>query len=106
MRRYGEPCKDQEPLLPLEFCSDCIIATRGYDFWEGQACSGFTRITARQIAQPPRGDLCHQAPTPAVARKPLVSYRINRQLMEWTGRAPGGAKLQFRITGNHERDIP
>src|ERR1700726_2625371 len=43
MRRYGEPCKDQEPLLPLEFCSDCIIATRGYDFWEGQACSGFTR---------------------------------------------------------------
>ena len=68
MRRYGEPCKDQEPLLPLEFCSDCIIATRGYDFWEGQACSGFTRITARQIAQPPRGDLCHEAPTPAVAR--------------------------------------
>jgi len=83
MRRYGEPCKDQEPLLPLEFCSDCIIATRGYDFWEGQACSGFTRITARQIAQPPRGDLCHQAPTPAVARKPLVSYRINRQLSGW-----------------------
>src|SRR5262245_48499066 len=27
-----------------------------------EACSGFTRVTARQIAQPPKGDLCHQAP--------------------------------------------
>jgi hypothetical protein len=34
-------------------------------------------------AQPPRGDLCHEAPTPAVARKPLVSYRINRELSGW-----------------------
>jgi NADH:ubiquinone oxidoreductase subunit D len=23
--------------LPRQFCSDCIIATRGYDFREGQA---------------------------------------------------------------------
>jgi hypothetical protein len=36
MRRYGELSKDQEPSLPHEFCSDCIIATRGYDFREGQ----------------------------------------------------------------------
>jgi hypothetical protein len=36
MRRYGEPSKDQEPLLPLQFCSDCITATRGYHFREGQ----------------------------------------------------------------------
>src|SRR5258708_27003299 len=35
MRRYGEPSKDQERLLPHQFCSDCIIATRGYDFREG-----------------------------------------------------------------------
>jgi len=35
MRRYGELSKDQEPLLPHQFCSDCIIATRGYDFREG-----------------------------------------------------------------------
>src|SRR5262249_14714755 len=27
-----------------------------------EACSGFTRVTARRIAQPPRGDLCHEAP--------------------------------------------
>jgi hypothetical protein len=35
MRRYGEPSKDQERLLPLQFCSDCITAMRGYDFREG-----------------------------------------------------------------------
>ncbi len=34
--RYDDLSKDQEPLLPLQFCSDCITATRGYDFWEGQ----------------------------------------------------------------------
>jgi hypothetical protein len=28
---------------------------------------GFTHVTARRIAQPPTGDLCHEAPTPAVA---------------------------------------
>src|SRR5262245_50021746 len=39
MRPYGELSKDQEPLLPRQFCSDCIIATRGYDFREGQGSS-------------------------------------------------------------------
>jgi hypothetical protein len=33
-----------------------------------KACSGFTRVTARQIAQPPKGDLCHEAPALPVAR--------------------------------------
>ena len=33
-----------------------------------EACSGFTRVTARRIAQPPKGDLCHEAPTHAVTR--------------------------------------
>jgi hypothetical protein len=32
-----------------------------------EACSGFIRVTARRIAQPPIGDLCHEAPTRAVA---------------------------------------
>jgi len=36
MRRSGELSKDQEASLPHQFCSDCIIATRGYDFREGQ----------------------------------------------------------------------
>ena len=34
--RYGELYKNQEPSWPHQFCSDCIIATRGYDFREGQ----------------------------------------------------------------------
>ncbi len=33
-----------------------------------EACSGFTHVTARRIAQPPYGDLCHEAPALAVAR--------------------------------------
>ena len=33
-----------------------------------EACPGFTHITARRIAQPPKGDLCHEAPTHAVTR--------------------------------------
>ena len=33
-----------------------------------EACSGFTHVTARRIAQPPTGDLCHEAPTHAVTR--------------------------------------
>jgi hypothetical protein len=33
-----------------------------------EACSGFTHVTARRIAQPPIGDLCHEAPTHAVTR--------------------------------------
>src|SRR5229473_1549702 len=37
-----------------------------------EACSGFTRVTARRIAQPPTGDLCHEAPTPCgYPHKPL-----------------------------------
>src|SRR5438552_3431983 len=36
MRRYGEVSKDQEPSLPHQFCSDCIITTGGYDFRKGQ----------------------------------------------------------------------
>ena len=33
-----------------------------------EACSGFTRVTARWIAQPPIGGLCHEASTRTVAR--------------------------------------
>jgi hypothetical protein len=36
MRRCSDLSKDQERLLPIQFCPDCIIATRGYDFQEGQ----------------------------------------------------------------------
>src|SRR6202048_125678 len=33
-----------------------------------EACSGFTHVTDPRIAQPPTGDLCHEAPTHAVTR--------------------------------------
>jgi len=47
-----------------------------------EACSGFTHVTARRIAQPPIGDLCHEAPAHAVTRISR-GYRINRQLSGW-----------------------
>jgi hypothetical protein len=46
MRRYGELSKDQEPSLPHQFCSDCIVATRGYDFREGQV---YGAVVARRF---------------------------------------------------------
>src|SRR5260221_10685329 len=48
-RRYGEPSTDQERLLPHQFCSDCIIATRGYDFREGQGLLRELLPTAARI---------------------------------------------------------
>jgi hypothetical protein len=41
-----------------------------------EACSGFTRVTARRIAQPPIGDLCHEAPT-RTSRWPIAT-RVNK----------------------------
>jgi hypothetical protein len=35
-RRYDGPCKELGPSSPSQSCPDCIIATRGYDFREGQ----------------------------------------------------------------------
>jgi Integrase core domain len=34
--RYLGRCNDPEPSSRRQFCPDCIIATRGYDFQEGQ----------------------------------------------------------------------
>jgi hypothetical protein len=36
-----------------------------------EACSGFTHITARWIAQPPDGDFCHEASLPTRAARQL-----------------------------------
>src|SRR5208337_5166147 len=33
-----------------------------------RTCTAFTQVAARRIAQPPIGDLCHEAPTRAVTR--------------------------------------
>src|ERR1700732_2939031 len=63
------PFRRAEPTTPADRAGahiDCFPASRRIVTFE--ACSGFTRVTARRIAQPPTGDLCHEAPTHAVAR--------------------------------------
>jgi hypothetical protein len=40
MRRYDDPYNDLGPSSPHQSCPDCIIATRGYDFREGQVYLG------------------------------------------------------------------
>ena len=41
------------------------VGVRTFNF---EACSGFTSITARRIARPPKGGLCHEASFRTVAR--------------------------------------
>jgi hypothetical protein len=42
---------------------DCFPA-HGIRIVTFEACSGFTHVTARRIAQPPTGDLCHEVSNP------------------------------------------
>src|SRR5260370_12378188 len=49
-----------------------------------EACSGFTHVTACQIAQPPHGGLCHEASaSPGTRSSPLPPTRRYRH-------TPGG----------------
>lgn len=48
-----------------------------------EACSDFTHVTARWIAQPSKDGLYHEAPIRQLPSEPLVSYQINRQLSGW-----------------------
>jgi len=48
-----------------------------------EACSGFTRVTARRIAQPPKVAFVTRLQPSGYPAKPLVSYRTNRQLSGW-----------------------
>src|SRR6476659_4876344 len=48
-----------------------------------EACSGFTRVTARWIAQPPKRPLSRGFNPVDRPTKLLVSYQINRQLSGW-----------------------
>jgi hypothetical protein len=50
MCRCGELSKDQEPSLRHQFCSDCIIATRGYDSREGHLLIFGSLETAKTCA--------------------------------------------------------
>jgi len=57
-----------------------------------EACSGFTRVTARWIAQPPDGDLCHEASIRPVARPNRSSATRS------TDNSPGGNSLHWCYT--------
>ena len=56
-----------------------------------EACSGFTHVTARRIAQPPTatpafaraGSLSRGSGPSGYPAEPLVSYQINRQFSGW-----------------------
>jgi hypothetical protein len=48
-----------------------------------EACSGFTRVTARRIAQPPKATFVTRLQPSGYPAKPLVSFRTNRQLSGW-----------------------
>jgi hypothetical protein len=62
-----------------------------------EACSGFTRVTARWLAQPPKGGLCHKAPARSVARASRLSAtRSNRLLSRWNP-----PPLATRASGAH-----
>jgi hypothetical protein len=68
-----------------------------------EACSGFTLVTARWIAQPPKGGLCHEAPAQPVTQPSRSSAtRSNRQLSGWIllplvlRYAPFGAHVESR----------
>ena len=61
-----------------------------------EACSDFTRVTARWIAQPPEAAFVTRLETASYPTAPLVSYQINRQLSGWF--LP---PLVFRAFGAH-----
>jgi hypothetical protein len=48
-----------------------------------EACSDFTHVTARRIAQPPKAAFVTRLQPGQLPAEPLVSYQINRQLSGW-----------------------
>ena len=72
------------------------VGIRIMDF---EACSGFTRVTARWIARPPEAAFVTRLRPVRFPSKPLVSYQINRQL---SGRNP--PPLVTRAFGAHQNE--
>ena len=48
-----------------------------------EACSGFTRVTARTLAQPPKAAFVTGLRRSRLPATPPVSYQLNRQLAGW-----------------------
>src|SRR5208337_743638 len=67
----------------------------GIHIFTFEACSGFTRVTARWIAQPPNGGLCHEAPARPVAQpsRSSATRSIDNSL--------GGIFLHWRTHGTN-----
>ena len=67
---------------------DCFPAHTAFPKWQEvgirivtfEACSGFTHVTARRIAQPPNAAFVTRLQSRRLPDEPLVSYQINRQL--------------------------
>jgi hypothetical protein len=65
-------------VLPSPFCRRVGIRISTFE-----ACSGFTRVTARRIAQPPKAAFVTRLRSSQLPAKPLVSYQSNRQFPGW-----------------------
>ena len=61
-----------------------------------EACSGFTRVTAHRIAQPPKATLSRGSDPAGYPSKPLASFRTYRQLSGWNP-----PPLMIRAFGAH-----
>ena len=81
---------------------DAVERVRGMPAERNNRINGasFTHVTARRIAQPPIGDLCHEAPTLAVARTSRSSATGS------IDNSPGGIlpPLMIRAFGAHCRN--
>ena len=73
-------------------CVDCFPIPRGLPQNSGrvgirivlfEACSGFTRVTARTLAQPPKAAFVTGLHGTSYPATPPVSYQLNRQLAGW-----------------------
>src|SRR5271157_4027729 len=85
MRIEGEPprqCKDIQSSPSTR--PSPLFRRVGIHIFTFEACSGFTHVTARWIAQPPKRRPLSRGSDPAShPARPLVSYQINRQLSGW-----------------------
>src|SRR4051795_10575256 len=69
---------------PSPLCRRVGIRTSTFE-----ACSGFTHVTARRIAQPPRGGLCHEASIR------LVTHPNRSSATRAIDNSPGGTSLHW-----------
>ena len=71
-----------------------LLRRVGVRIFTFEACSGFTRVTARWIAQPPKRPLSRGFNPVDRPTKLLVSYQINRQLSGWNPSSTGVTRLR------------